>query len=169
MPEDQPIQGLDRVSRADEPPVAVVFWSFRLMVGLGFLMIALGLWGAWLWWRGRLFTSRLYLRFAVAMGPAGFAAVVLGWITAEVGRQPWVVYGVIRTADAVSPVAAGSVGASLLIFLAVYAIVFTAGALYILRLLARGADAAEPPLGPEVPRAPGTALAAASHEPEQPS
>jgi cytochrome d ubiquinol oxidase subunit I len=169
VPADQPIQGLDRVPRADQPPVAVVFWSFRLMVGLGLWMIAQGVWGAWLWWKGRLFVSRTYLRFALAMGPAGFMAVVLGWITAEVGRQPWVAYGVLRTAQAVSPVAAGAVGASLLIFVVVYAVVFTAGALYILRLLARGPEPAEVSPGPDVPRAPGTALAASGGELEQAS
>jgi cytochrome d ubiquinol oxidase subunit I len=143
--------------------VWVVFWSFRLMVALGILMIVLGLWGAWLWRSGGLFASRLYLRYFTLMGPAGFAAVVLGWVTAEVGRQPWVAYGVIRTADAVSPVPAAHVAASLLVFLVAYAVVFSAGALYILRLLARGPDAAEPPPEPELPRAPGTPLAAAPH------
>jgi cytochrome d ubiquinol oxidase subunit I len=123
-------------------------------------MIALGLWGAWLWWRGRLFETKAYLGFAVAMGPAGFLAVVLGWITAEVGRQPWVAYGVLRTADAVSPVPAGHVAFSLLAFIVVYAIIFSGGALYILRLLNHGPEGAEPP-PPEMPRAPGTPLAAA--------
>jgi cytochrome d ubiquinol oxidase subunit I len=165
VPTDQPIEGLDRAKPADQPPVFIVFWAFRLMVALGLLMIALGLWGAWLWWRRALDAARLYLRFAVAMGPAGFLAVVLGWMTAEVGRQPWVAYGVLRTADAVSPVPAAHVGFSLLLFITVYAVVFSAGAVYILRLLGRGADEMQAP-PPEIPRAPGTPLAAAPTEPE---
>lgn len=164
-PPGEVVQGLDSLPRADQPPVWLVFWSFRLMAGLGFLMLGLGLWGGWLAWRRRLFDSRPFLRFAVAMGPAGFVAVIAGWVVAEVGRQPWVVYGVLRTADAVSPVPAGSVIASLLTYVAVYALVFTAGAVFILRLMAEGPveAAAEP-----VPRrrAPGTALSAAPDDPE---
>ena len=163
-PADEVVQGLDAFPREDQPPVFIVFWSFRIMVGLGLLMIGLGLWGAWLYWRKRLFDSRTFLRFAVAMGPAGFIAVLAGWIVTEVGRQPWVVQGVLRTADAVSPVTAGSVATSLLIYVVVYAIVFVAGALYILRLLNEGpvSGAAEP--RPEGQRAPGTPLAAAPEE-----
>jgi cytochrome d ubiquinol oxidase subunit I len=158
------IQGLDKVPVADQAPVAVVFWSFRLMVGLGMLMIGLGIWGAVLWARSRLFDSRLFLWAAVAMGPAGFAAVVLGWITAEVGRQPWVAYGVLRTRDAVSPVATGAVAASLIIFMVVYAVVFTAGAIYILRLLAQGPDLRPEAPATDLPRAPGSPLAATTDE-----
>ncbi|MBQ1542976.1 cytochrome ubiquinol oxidase subunit I [Caulobacter sp. CCUG 60055] len=156
------VKGLKAFAKEDRPPVGLVFWAFRVMVGLGLLMIALGFWGAWLWWRGGgPERSRTYLRFAVAMGPAGFVAVIAGWMVAEIGRQPWVVFGVMRTASAASPVHAGTVSASLLMFLAVYAIVFSVGALYILRLIAQGpaAVAAEPALAG--PRAPGSALAAA--------
>ena len=168
VPPDQPIAGLDQIPRRDQPPVFVVFWSFRLMVALGLLMTALGLWGAWLWRGGRLFSTRSYLRFAVAMGPAGFAAVVLGWVTAEVGRQPWVAYGVLRTADAVSPVPAAHVAISLLAFLTVYAIVFSTGVLYILRLIGRGPETDAEPPDSELPRAPGTAMAAAPDEGARP-
>ncbi len=158
------LQGLDAYPRGDWPVVWLVFWSFRVMVGLGFAMIGLGLWGAWLWARGGLDSARWYLRAAVAMGPAGFVAVICGWIVAEAGRQPYLIYGVLRTSAAVSPVRAGAVSASLLAFMVIYAVVFTAGALYILRLLAQGpaAGAGEPP--PDVPRAPGSALAAAPEE-----
>jgi len=100
---------------------------------------------------------KLYHRALVIAAPSGFIAVLAGWIAAEVGRQPYVVYGVLRTADAVSPVPAGSVGLSLLFFLVVYAIVFTAGALYILRLMGKGPDTEEPPRTDEPP---GTALGA---------
>jgi cytochrome d ubiquinol oxidase subunit I len=123
------------------------------------LMILEGLVGAVLWWRGALDRMRLFLGFAVLMGPAGFVAVISGWTLAEVGRQPYVVYGWLRTADAISPVGAGEVSISLLAFLIVYAVVFSVGALYILRLMAQGPGAPEAPAGQ---RAPGSPLAAAS-------
>jgi cytochrome d ubiquinol oxidase subunit I len=162
---DAELLGLDAFAPEDRPPVAITFWAFRIMVGLGMAMIGLGLWGAWLWWRGTLDGSSLFQRFAVLMGPSGFVAVLAGWVAAEVGRQPWVVYGALRTAEAVSPVAAGQVGASLLVFMIVYAIVFTAGALYILRLMARGPGSGEVP--PERgKRAPGSLLATVAGGPE---
>jgi cytochrome d ubiquinol oxidase subunit I len=158
------VEGLRAVPPPDRPPVFIVFWAFRVMVGLGLGMIGLGLWGLWLWFRGGPERSRLYLMAAAAMGPSGFAAVIAGWIVAEVGRQPWVVTGLMRTADAVSPVGAGQVSASLIGFLVVYAVVFSVGALYILRLIARGPAEAE--AAPETPRAPGSPLAAAPAEEE---
>ena len=100
-------------------------------------------WGAVLWWRKRLESTRLFLMAAVAMGPAGFVAVISGWVVAEVGRQPWVVTGVLRTADAVSPVTAGQVSVSLVSFMVVYAVIFSAGAVYILRLIGAGPAAAD--------------------------
>jgi cytochrome d ubiquinol oxidase subunit I len=144
---DAELRGLDAFAPEDRPPVAWVFWGFRVMVGLGVAMIGLGVWGTWLWWRGRLEKSGLFQRLAVAMAPAGFIAVLAGWISAEVGRQPYVVYGVLRTADAVSPVSGGQVASSLLVFMTVYAIVFSAGSLYILRLISRGPGSGETPLG----------------------
>ncbi|HZZ36381.1 MAG TPA: cytochrome ubiquinol oxidase subunit I [Caulobacteraceae bacterium] len=161
---DARVEGLRAVAPEDQPPVFIVFWAFRVMVGLGLAMIGLGLWGLWLWVRGGPERSRLYLMAAVTMGPAGFVAVISGWVVAEVGRQPWVVTGLMRTADAVSPVGAGQVAASLTGFLVVYAIVFSVGALYILRLIGRGPGEAE--AAPETPRAPGSALAAAGGEGE---
>ena len=161
------VKGLKAFPPEDRPPVAVVFWAFRIMVGLGALMITLGLWGAWLAWRkGGPETSRTYLRACVAMGPAGFVAVIAGWVVAEVGRQPWVIYGVMRTADAVSPVQAGQVSASLLGFVIIYAIVFAAGALYILRLFDEGPAAGAGESEPLEPRAPGSPLAKTPEEPE---
>ena len=142
------------------PRRLVVFWSFRVMVGLGVAMIGLGLWGAVLWLRRGVERSRLFLAATMLMGPAGFAAVIAGWITAEVGRQPWVVYGLMRTADAVSPVSTHEVSASLIGFLVVYALIFTAGVLYILRLIAAGPSGRRAAPTPDR-RAPGSALAAA--------
>jgi cytochrome d ubiquinol oxidase subunit I len=160
------IKGLKAFAPQDRPPVAIVFWSFRVMVGLGLAMIGLGLWGGYLCWRGSLAQAKWFQRASVAMGPAGFVAVVTGWIVAEVGRQPYVIYGVLRTADGVSPVTKGEVSVSLLAFMLIYAIVFSAGALYILRLIQRGpaAGASEPKF--PAPRPPGYALAAAPAEPE---
>ena len=158
-PPDVEVRGLLSFAPEDRPPVFPVFWGFRVMVGLGVLMIVLGVWGVILTIRKRLEASRLFLRFAVAMGPAGFLAVLAGWIVTEVGRQPWLVYGALRTRDALSPVTQGQVVTSLLTYVVVYSIVFTAGAVYILRILARGPGAA--PEAPAEPRAPGSALAAA--------
>lgn len=158
------VQGLRAFAPADRPPVALVFWAFRAMVGLGVAMAGLGIWGAWLWARGRLDRSPLFLKACVAMGPAGFVAVIAGWIVAEVGRQPWVVFGLMRTAQAVSPIRRGEVATSLTAFLVVYAIVFSAGAFMILRLIASG-PVAEGGAPPEGPRAPGTPLAAVAEEP----
>lgn len=156
------VRGLKSFAPADRPPVFIVFWAFRVMVGLGVAMIGLGVWGTWLIWRnGGLERSRLFLRACVAMGPSGFVAVIAGWIVAEVGRQPYVVYGVLRTADAVSPVSTGQVSASLLAFMVIYAVVFSVGALYILRLIAEGPAPGATEEPPPIPRAPGTPLAAA--------
>src|ERR1700709_325293 len=100
---DAPLAGLDTVPRENWPPVPIVFWSFRIMVGLGFLMMGLGLLSLWMRWRGALYQSRLLHTFAMLMGPAGFVAVLAGWVTTEVGRQPFTVYRLLRTADFVSP------------------------------------------------------------------
>ena len=154
------VPGLKAYPRADQPPAFLVFWAFRIMVGLGLLMIGLGFWGGFLWWRGGPERSRLYLLSATVMGPAGFIAVICGWIVAEVGRQPYVVYGVLRTADAVSPLRAGQVSASLLGFLGVYAVVFSVGVLYILRLMGEGPEDAAPPDSGDQLRAPGSPLSA---------
>ncbi|HWA60499.1 MAG TPA: cytochrome ubiquinol oxidase subunit I [Caulobacteraceae bacterium] len=160
---DAVVKGLKDAPAPDRPPVFPVFWAFRIMVGLGLATIGLGLWGAWLWWRGGPERSRLFLRAAIAMGPAGFVCVICGWIVAEVGRQPWVVTGVLRTAQAASPVGAGQVSSSLTGFLVVYALVFSAGALFILRLIAVG-PAAEA-VASEIERPPGTPMAALPPEP----
>lgn len=138
------LKGLKAWPRADRPPTLIPFWAFRFMVGLGLLMIAVGLGGAALWASGRLDGSRLFQWAALLSGPAGFGAVICGWMATEVGRQPYVVFGLLRTVDAVSPVAAGAVQASLVGFMGVYAIVFSAGVLYIGRLLLIGPQPAEP-------------------------
>jgi cytochrome d ubiquinol oxidase subunit I len=132
------VKGLKDFAPQDRPPVAAPFFSFRIMVGLGLLMLALVVVGLLLWWRRRLYDSRWYLRCWMAMMPAGFIALLTGWYTAEIGRQPWVVYGVLRTADAVSPVAGSSVMASLLIYFVTYMILFGFGSWYLLKVLRAG-------------------------------
>jgi len=134
---DAPLAGLDTVPRENWPPVPITFWAFRIMVGLGFLIMGLGLFSLLMRWRGMMYQSTLLHRFAVLMGPAGFIAVLAGWITTETGRQPFTVYGLLRTADSASPLAAPAVGSSLIAFIIVYFAVFTAGVIYILRLMAQ--------------------------------
>ena len=132
-----PMKGLDTVPREDWPPVPIMFWSFRIMVGMGFLMFGLGLFSLWARWRGTLYRSQLLHLFAMLMAPAGFVAVLAGWITTETGRQPFTVYGLLRTADSASPLAAPAVGSSLAAFAIVYFVVFTTGIIYLLRLMAQ--------------------------------
>jgi cytochrome d ubiquinol oxidase subunit I len=134
---DAPVAGLKTVPKNDWPPVGIVFWSFRIMVGLGFLMFGLGLLSLWARFRRRLYDFPLLHRFAVVMGPAGFVAVIAGWVTTEVGRQPYVVYGLLRTADAIAPIGAPAVATSLAAFVLVYFAVFGAGIWYILRLMSQ--------------------------------
>jgi cytochrome d ubiquinol oxidase subunit I len=125
------------VPPADRPYSPVIFWTFRAMVGLGFLMFGLGLLSLLARWRGVLFTNRWLHRFALAMAPAGVVAMLCGWVTTEMGRQPYTVYGQLRTIDSVSPIALAGVATSLAVFAVVYFIVFGAGVMIILRLMAR--------------------------------
>jgi cytochrome bd ubiquinol oxidase subunit I len=141
---DGEVQGLKAWPPQDRPYAPLVFWSFRVMVGLGFLMALFGLVGGWLRWRDRVYSSDWFLRCAVVMGPTGFVAVLAGWFTTEVGRQPYTVYGLIRTADSVSPVAAPAVASSLLAFVVIYTVVFGAGIFYLLRLMRRPPQPIEP-------------------------
>src|SRR5260221_170973 len=107
-----PIAGLDTVPRENWPPVPITFWSFRTMVGMGFLMLGLGLFSLWTRWPGTLYQTRLLRIFAMAMGPAGFISWIARWVTTETGRQPFTVYGLLRTVDSASPLAAPAVGSS---------------------------------------------------------
>ena len=132
-----PLDGLDTVPRADQPPVGIVFWSFRIMVAIGFAMLGVGLWALIRRVQTRLYESSWLHRAALLMGPSGFVAVLAGWITTEVGRQPYTVYGLLRTADSLAPIDAPAVGASLLAFIVIYFFVFGAGTFYVLRLMNR--------------------------------
>jgi cytochrome d ubiquinol oxidase subunit I len=148
---DGEVKGLKEAKPQDRPPVFVVFITFRVMLAIGFFLFAVAMLGLWMRWRKRLYGSRLLLRFAVACIPLGFVAVIAGWMTAEVGRQPWTVYGLLRTADSVSPVPAGAVAASLALFVVVYLFLGGAFLYFVDRVLKKGPDEAEMP--PDVPQA----------------
>ncbi|AIF48166.1 cytochrome ubiquinol oxidase subunit I [Dyella japonica] len=132
------IQGLKNFPPEDRPNSTIVFWSFRLMVAMGLLLLAMALLGLALRRGDRIYNARFFLRFAMLMGPSGLIALIAGWITTESGRQPWVVYGVLRTRDAVSAVSAQQVGTSLMVLVVVYFAVFGTGIYYMLKLMVKG-------------------------------
>ena len=163
------VKGLSAFPAQDRPYAPVVFWAFRIMVGLGFLMAAVGLASLALRAGGRLFHARWLQWIAVAMAPAGFVALLAGWVVTEVGRQPYTVYGLLRTADSVSPVALPGVATSLAAFAIVYFIVYGSGFAYLLALVARPPLPAEPGPHPAMPThaagiTPGPAAAVATGE-----
>ncbi|MEQ8299296.1 MAG: cytochrome ubiquinol oxidase subunit I [Hyphomonas sp.] len=159
-PKGEDLKGLDAFAEEDRPPLWLVFYSFRIMVGAGLVMLGIGVWGCFLWWRGGLDKKGIFHWLAVPSGALGFIAVITGWIVAEVGRQPYTVYGVLRTVDSVSPVSTAQVATSLLVFMVTYAIIFTAGTVYMARIATRGFD--DDPMGKPTRerRAPGSPLGA---------
>jgi cytochrome d ubiquinol oxidase subunit I len=130
--------GLNSVPASDRPPVKIVFFAFRIMLAVGFFMIAAALFGAFLWWRGTLFETRWYLRVMAQSWWVGFVGVISGWIVAECGRQPWIVQGIMRTADATSPVPGATIAGTLVLFVLAYGVVFWFGIYYINRLIVWG-------------------------------
>jgi cytochrome bd ubiquinol oxidase subunit I len=141
---DGEIKGLKEWPREDRPPVAIPFFAFRIMVGIGMLMLAMVVVSWWLRWRGELFYASWFHRACLVMGPLGFVAVLAGWTTTEVGRQPWTVYGLMRTADSVAPSLSGTeVLISLLGYVAVYLVIFPAGLMVMARLARKGPDSLE--------------------------
>ena len=130
--------GLKDFKKEDRPPVLIPFFGFRLMVGIGLWFILMCAWGAFRWWKGVLYEKSVFLTLAWWSWPLGFVAILAGWFTTEVGRQPWIAAGILRTADAASPVSALQVAISLGLFVVVYGIVFTAGIYYINRLIHAG-------------------------------
>jgi cytochrome d ubiquinol oxidase subunit I len=157
-------KGLKDFPPSERPPVLPVFLSFRIMVGMGVLMLALGFVGAWLWFRGKLFTTRWYLQYARFAWPMGFIAILAGWYTTEVGRQPWIATGILRTADAISPVSWGAVLTTLVLFILVYGVVFSMGIYYINRLIEYGPKGAAAEARDGVPSRPLGAADQAAHE-----
>jgi cytochrome bd ubiquinol oxidase subunit I len=134
---DAPLKGLKDFPENERPKSALIFWTFRIMVAIGFAMLGIGLWSAWARWKRRLFGARWLHRAAVLMGPSGFLAVLCGWITTEVGRQPFTVYGLLRTGESAAPLQADAVSTSLIAFIGVYFIVFGSGTFFVLRLMSK--------------------------------
>jgi cytochrome bd ubiquinol oxidase subunit I len=141
---DGQIAGLKDFPREDRPNIIVTFWTFRFMVAIGFLYLGIAIWTAVLWYRRRLWHSRTYFKALVAVQPLGFAATILGWITAEMGRQPWLVYGLMRTSEGVSPIVAGNVVWSLIMFTLFFGLIGAAYFFYTLKALKRGPDMDSP-------------------------
>lgn len=138
------IRGLKDWSPDERPPVAIVFYSFRIMVGIGLLMIFIGFTGLWLRWRGRMYDTQWFLRVCTWCIPIGFIALLAGWFVTEIGRQPWTIYGLLRTSDSVSPSLVGShVLGSLLLYMAVYFVIFGTGIYYLVYIAKRGPVAGE--------------------------
>ncbi|WP_444436978.1 cytochrome ubiquinol oxidase subunit I [Pseudomonas sp. A6] len=134
----EPIPALKDFPREDRPNSTIVFWSFRIMAGLGMLMILVGVWSLWLRWREGLYRNRAFLRLVLWMGPSGLLALLAGWFTTEVGRQPWVVYGLMRTADGVSNHSTLQMSLTLVMFVLVYFSLFGVGIGYMMRLVRKG-------------------------------
>src|SRR5262249_21516751 len=142
---DGAIKGLKEFKPEDRPPVAIPFFAFRIMVGIGFLMLAVVAVSWWVRYRDRLFGSPWVLWLCLAVGPVGSVAGLAGWTTTEVGRQPWTVYGLLRTADSVSPsLVGGDVLVSLLAYMVVYLIIYPSAVLIAAGLVRKG-----PALAPE--------------------
>ena len=139
--------GLNSVPAPQRPPVKIVFFGFRIMLAIGLFMIAAALLGAFLWWRDTLFETRWYLRVMAQCWWLGFVAVIAGWVVTESGRQPWIVQGMLRTADATSPVPGATIAGTLALFVIAYGVVFSFGIYYINRLIAQG------PTGPSAEEA----------------
>jgi cytochrome d ubiquinol oxidase subunit I len=135
---DGEVKGLKEWPRDERPPAALVFWAFRIMAGIGMLMIATGLIAIILYFKKRLFDTRWFQLWCMALTPTGFIAVLAGWHVTEVGRQPWIVQGLMRTSDATSPVPGTSIAISLTAFVIIYIFVFGAGSYYILKLIGKG-------------------------------
>ena len=141
------VEGLKNYAREDRPPVATVFFSFRVMIAVWIAMLGLTIWAWILAWRRRLYSSPAFLRAANWAIPLGYVAVTAGWITTEVGRQPWVVYERLRTAQGVTPtLTGGDVAVSLLVYVLAYVVIFGFGVYYLMRLVQRGVPTELPEL-----------------------
>src|SRR6202140_4408011 len=145
------VKGLNSFPRSDWPVVDVTFFTFRIMVGLGMLMLLVGLLSIWLRVRGQLYDSPWFQRLAVLVGPTGFLAIIAGWTTTEAGRQPWTVEGLLRTADSVSPITLHEVETSFAVIIIVYLIVIGSGIRYLLKMGAPGPELGEPPPHDDAP------------------
>lgn len=144
---DGEVKGLKNWEPEDQPPVAIVFWSFRIMVGIGTLMVLVGLFSIYKYFKKQQYNpeSKWFHRAWMFMTPMGFIALLAGWFVTEVGRQPWTVYDVIRTSESISPVAAQQVATTLIGFIVLYTFVFGAGSFYILKVIGKGPQPFEDP------------------------
>jgi cytochrome d ubiquinol oxidase subunit I len=138
------VEGLKNTAPAMQPEMGMVFYGFRIMYGIAIVMFGLAVTSLWLRWQGRLFSTRWFLRALVIMTPSGIFATLGGWYVAETGRQPWVIFGLLRTLDAVSPVPAGVLLSSLIGFIGVYTLFITAFLVFALRMIRRGPSEAPP-------------------------
>ena len=138
------VPGLKEFPREDRPNSLVVYWAFRVMAGIGFIFLFVMLWAAVLWWRGRLFQNRFFLWSLVAVQPLGWLAVEMGWVTAEVGRQPWLIYNLVRTSQGTSPIPAGNVIWSLSLFVIIFFSIGGSYFYYVLKTLRAGPDLMSP-------------------------
>lgn len=138
------VLGLKEFQKKDRPNVFILFWSFRLMVAIGFILFFVMVWAGVLWWRKRLYENRPFLLTLIIVHPLGFLATELGWITNEVGRQPWLVYNLMRTSEGISPIPEGNVIWSLSLFLITFAVIGASYFYYIMKTLDRGPDLSSP-------------------------
>jgi cytochrome bd ubiquinol oxidase subunit I len=157
-------KGLKDFKPEDRPPIPNVFFSFRAMVGIGLLLIAMGFAGGWLWWRQKLFETAWFLRSVQYAWPLGFIAILAGWWVTESGRQPWIATGILKTADALSPVPAFAILITLILFVIVYTAVFSMGIYYINKLIDKGPSGAAEAPSEGVPSRPLSAAKAAARE-----
>jgi cytochrome d ubiquinol oxidase subunit I len=141
---DGRVEGLKNTPRDSQPIMGMVFYAFRIMYGLAIVMFAVGVASLWLRLRGRLFSSRWFLWMLVFMTPSGIIATLAGWYVAETGRQPWVIYGILRTVDAMSPVPAQALLSSLIAFVCVYAVFIIVFLTFTFRIIRRGPAEAPP-------------------------
>lgn len=135
---DGTLVGLKSVPKADRPRVFPVFFSFRIMVGIGLLFLTTALYAAWLRYRKRLYDNRLFLKWCIIISPLGFVATIMGWFTAEIGRQPWVVYNLMRTKDAVSAIGVEEVIISFVLLILTYVIIFSFYLYYLFKTIQKG-------------------------------
>jgi cytochrome d ubiquinol oxidase subunit I len=157
--------GLKDFAERDRPPVLPLFIMFRVMVGLGLLMLLIAVAGAVLWRRGILFETRWFLRPLRYCWPLGFLAILSGWMVTEIGRQPWLATGILRTADASSPISVVTVAVSLALFVLVYCVVFSMGVMYIGGMIRKGPDSTLTAMESGVPNRPLSAAGGGARPP----
>ncbi|MED5525112.1 MAG: cytochrome ubiquinol oxidase subunit I [Pseudomonadota bacterium] len=165
---DKQIPGLKSFPPEDRPDSTIIFWSFRIMVALGLLMVATGIWGLVLRLKGKLYEQTLFHRFVLTMGPSGLLCIIAGWFTTEIGRQPWVVYGLLRTKDAVALHSTLHMSVTLIAFVVIYSFVFGIGVNYLIRLIGKGPQALADPVDPHPSRTPARPLSAIDDNPVSP-